>query len=146
MPDTIYKNDGSKIFNYPQDTAGFSNSEALIKEKFPQAKIIKLDKNVGYGNGNNAALEKVETEFALVLNPDAMIFENDIEIVLDAMKDGMMMNVTHMKGNRIVWNATIIWKGMSFLVITRHKDGILPIMLFQSIRWNWNWRRRTEVI
>ena len=68
------------------DNASSDNSIDLIKEKFPQAKIIKLDKNVGYGNGNNAALEKVETEFALVLNPDAMIFENDIEIVLDAMK------------------------------------------------------------
>lgn len=35
MPDTIYKNDGSKILNYLQDTAGFSDSVALIKEKFP---------------------------------------------------------------------------------------------------------------
>lgn len=35
MPDTIYKNDGSKILNYTQNTTGFSDSEALIKEKFP---------------------------------------------------------------------------------------------------------------
>ncbi len=68
------------------DNASCDNGVELIKKKFPQTKIIKLEKNVGYGNGNNVALRRVKTEFALVLNPDAMILENDIETVLDAMK------------------------------------------------------------
>ena len=43
MPDTIYKNDGSKILNYTQNTTGFSDSEALIKEKFPLANYDSIN-------------------------------------------------------------------------------------------------------
>ena len=68
------------------DNASSDNTINLVTSKFPKTKIIKLSQNVGYGNGNNAALEQVDTDFALILNPDAVILEKDIEIVLDSMK------------------------------------------------------------
>lgn len=68
------------------DNASKDGTVAFVKNNFPQAQLIELSKNIGYGNGNNVALEKVDTEFALILNPDAMMFEKDIEIVLDVMR------------------------------------------------------------
>ena len=68
------------------DNASKDGTVELVRKNFPKAEIIQLEKNGGYGRGNNVALRQVKTEFALVLNPDAVIFEKDIEIVLDEMR------------------------------------------------------------
>lgn len=68
------------------DNASKDNTVALVKKSFPQVKIIKSDKNLGYGSGNNLALRQVDTDFALILNPDAIFAERDIELVLSKMK------------------------------------------------------------
>jgi GT2 family glycosyltransferase len=68
------------------DNASSDNSAEFIRQKFPKAQLIEMSKNVGYGRGNNEALKLVKTEFALVLNPDAIISDSDIEIVLNEMR------------------------------------------------------------
>lgn len=68
------------------DNASRDNSVEFVRKNFPKVEIIKIPKNIGYGRGNNVALEQVNTEFALVLNPDAIILEEDIEIVLEEMR------------------------------------------------------------
>ncbi len=68
------------------DNASCDNTVEFVKNNFPQIQLIELPKNIGYGRGNNVALRQVKTEFALVLNPDAIILEKDIELVLAEMK------------------------------------------------------------
>ena len=68
------------------DNASKDGTAEFIRQNFPQVLVQELPKNIGYGNGNNVALNQLTTEFALILNPDAVIFEKDIEIVLEVMK------------------------------------------------------------
>lgn len=68
------------------DNASSDGTVAVVKKNFPQAEVIICNKNKGYGRGNNVGLNQVNTEFALVLNPDATISENDIELVLQEMR------------------------------------------------------------
>ena len=68
------------------DNASKDNTIKVIEENFKLDKFYKVEDNIGFGGGNNLALEEVDTEFALVLNPDAMIDDENIEIVLSEMK------------------------------------------------------------
>ncbi len=68
------------------DNASADNCAGLVVEKFPQVKLIKSDKNIGYGRANNIVLRQTKTEFALILNPDALIEEKDIELCLETMR------------------------------------------------------------
>ncbi|MES2677074.1 MAG: glycosyltransferase family 2 protein [Pseudomonadota bacterium] len=68
------------------DNASSDDVVQIVATNFPQVKIIKLAKNIGYGRANNVALRLVETEFALILNPDAFIFEEDIETILSELQ------------------------------------------------------------
>lgn len=68
------------------DNSSQDNTIRIVQENFPLAKIIKLKKNIGYGNANNIALEQTNTDFALILNPDAFISKEDIEKILAVMK------------------------------------------------------------
>ncbi len=69
------------------DNASLDNSCQIVADNFSQVKIIKLDKNIGYGRANNVALRQVENEFAIILNPDAFIVEVEIEKVLLSLQN-----------------------------------------------------------
>lgn len=69
------------------DNASSDDTVTIAKEKFPLLKkIIELPRNIGYGRGNNVALKQVDTDFALILNPDSIIEKKEIETVLLEMK------------------------------------------------------------
>ena len=52
------------------DNASEDKTIESINSFFPHAKIISLEKNVGFGAANNKALTLVQTPYALLLNPD----------------------------------------------------------------------------
>ena len=57
----------------------------LIRQNFPLVEIIVNKKNIGYGRANNIALRNINTDYALILNPDAFIFPVDIEKIINNM-------------------------------------------------------------
>ena len=57
--------ENSKIFSH----------EYLVKSKFSNVKVFCTGENIGYGKGNNFGLEKVDSNYALILNPDVICEE-----------------------------------------------------------------------
>ena len=50
-----------------------------LENKFLNVKVIIAKKNLGYGKGNNLGISKVDTQYAFILNPDAILEENTLE-------------------------------------------------------------------
>ena len=71
------------------DNASADNTSQIVSEKFPQVKLIQSDKNLGYGRANNIGLRQAQTDFALILNPDAFILEESTEITLKVLKNNL---------------------------------------------------------
>jgi len=67
------------------DNNSKDNTTKIVEEHFLEVKLIKLDNNIGYGRANNVALRKIKTNYALILNPDAFILEEDIDKIIEAM-------------------------------------------------------------
>jgi GT2 family glycosyltransferase len=57
------------------DNASTDGSVVAIQEAFPQAKVIRLEQNIGFGRANNAGLDATDSEFVLLLNPDVILEE-----------------------------------------------------------------------
>jgi len=72
------------ITTYIVDNASTDKTCEIVKKYEPKAKLISSEKNLGFGNGNNLALQKVTTEFALLLNPDTVLQEDSIQKLLEA--------------------------------------------------------------
>jgi GT2 family glycosyltransferase len=76
----------SNIKDFPNifvvDNASEDNTCQIIEAQFPHVKLIKSPMNIGFGRGNNLALEQITTEYALLLNPDSIIKEKDIEALI----------------------------------------------------------------
>lgn len=55
---------------YVADNASTDDSVALLKEQFPEVRLILLEKNWGFAEGYNKALAQVDAEYYLLLNSD----------------------------------------------------------------------------
>ncbi|MDP9222638.1 MAG: glycosyltransferase family 2 protein [Actinomycetota bacterium] len=53
------------------DCASTDRSVAIVRGRYPTVRVLELDRNVGYGAGNNAGAVLVSGEYLLLLNPDA---------------------------------------------------------------------------
>jgi N-acetylglucosaminyl-diphospho-decaprenol L-rhamnosyltransferase len=59
----------------------------LIRRNFPTVILIENSGNVGLGRASNIGLERVKTSFALLINPDALLKEGALPLLLQAAKD-----------------------------------------------------------
>ncbi len=55
---------------YVADNASTDDSLVLLKEHFPECRLILLDQNWGFAEGYNKALAQIEAEYYLLLNSD----------------------------------------------------------------------------
>ena len=55
---------------YVADNASTDGSLALLRQHFPEVRLIVLDKNWGFAEGYNKALREIEAEYYLLLNSD----------------------------------------------------------------------------
>lgn len=69
------------------DNESRDNTLDIVREKAPQAHIIENKVGVGYGNAASQGLELVETEFALMMNPDAVFEPGTIEKLVALMDE-----------------------------------------------------------
>lgn len=60
------------------DNHGQDGVAELLLTKYPAVKYVLADKNVGFGTGNNRAIELARGEHLLLLNPDAFISDASI--------------------------------------------------------------------
>lgn len=58
----------------------------LITKNFPNITIIKSRKNLGFGKAHNLVLNKITSDFHIIINPDIVLKSNAIMDLLDYLK------------------------------------------------------------
>ena len=61
------------------DNASEDGSVELIKQKFPNVKLVENKTNYGFGKANNQALKISQGEFVLLINPDTIVSEDTFD-------------------------------------------------------------------
>jgi N-acetylglucosaminyl-diphospho-decaprenol L-rhamnosyltransferase len=65
------------------DNASTDNSAAVVRQRYPEVKLIASPRNVGYGAANNLAFCEASGEYLLVLNPDTVVPPGALRILVD---------------------------------------------------------------
>ena len=68
------------------DNASTDDSVAVLRESFPAVRLIQLDRNYGFADGYNKALEQVDAEYFLLLNSDVEVTDEWLEPLLSFME------------------------------------------------------------
>ena len=73
LPGVVEHSQGEGVEVCVADNASSDASCAWVKEAFPNVRLIELDKNYGFADGYNKALEQVEAEYVVLLNSDVEV-------------------------------------------------------------------------
>ncbi len=79
------------------DNASSDDSVKVIKENFPQVKLIQSKKNLGFAGGHNLVLKNLKDDFCLILNPDTKIDENVIDPMIKFMRENLQCGIASCK-------------------------------------------------
>ena len=80
--DSIYKYTEDIDFEvFLVDNASSDGTAESVEESFPAVSVIKSEKNLGFGRAHNLVLNKINSKYHLILNPDVMLPYNAIKEV-----------------------------------------------------------------
>ncbi|MDT0557039.1 glycosyltransferase family 2 protein [Ichthyenterobacterium sp. W332] len=65
------------------DNNSSDGSCAMVKQKFPQVKLIENKENSGFSKGNNIGVNNAKGEFVCILNPDTVVTEDTFTKLID---------------------------------------------------------------
>jgi len=68
------------------DNNSVDGSVEMVREKFPQVKLIANKTNQGFSKANNQAIELSKGKYVLLLNPDTVVENDTFSKVLDFME------------------------------------------------------------
>lgn len=69
------------------DNASTDGAVALLRAEYPEVQTIQLDRNIGFGGANNRGIEVARGEYILLLNPDTLVEEETLRVMLRFMRD-----------------------------------------------------------
>lgn len=84
------------------DNCSKDDTLAYIKVQYPEAIIFPQEKNLGFGQANNVGLRYAlahNADYVLLLNQDAAIAPNTIELMLAESDGKSLMSPIHMNGD-----------------------------------------------
>jgi GT2 family glycosyltransferase len=98
------------------DNASTDGSAAMVRERFPQVRVIENRENRGFGAANNQAMRVMAGRYALLLNSDAVLTEGAVEKLFSflethpdaAMACGQLLNADGSKQNSIAAFPTLL--------------------------------------
>jgi len=91
----------NSVFNsaYPDyeviivDNGSKDGTPEMISERFPQARLIRNKKNLGFTGGNNQGAEYTQGEILFLLNDDTKIHPDLIRVLVEELEDSPQIGI-----------------------------------------------------
>ena len=68
------------------DNASGDRSTSIVKESFPDIRLIENKKNLGFAKANNIAIRETDSSYILLLNSDCRVYEKSLDIMIDFLE------------------------------------------------------------
>ena len=68
------------------DNASDDGSAEMVRKRFPRIRLIANTVNLGFAKANNLALKKARGKFLLLINPDTIVQEDTIRVMVEFLK------------------------------------------------------------
>src|SRR5262249_17414171 len=88
------KHTGSKHEILVVDNGSTDGSIQFVNERFPQVRTLSLNRNYGFGGGNNLAAEQIGTDIVVFLNNDMVVDQEFLMPLLEGLEDRSVFAVT----------------------------------------------------
>jgi len=69
------------------DNASDDGSAEMVRRRFPRVQLIANNANLGFAKANNIALKKARGKFLLLINPDTIVQEDTIRVMVEFLQN-----------------------------------------------------------
>ena len=85
LPSVIRYSEAEDVMIYVADNGSTDDSVAMLQKDFPEVSLLILDKNYGFAEGYNRALQDIQAEYAVLLNSDVEVSESWLQPLTEYM-------------------------------------------------------------
>ncbi|MDZ7796934.1 MAG: glycosyltransferase [Candidatus Marinimicrobia bacterium] len=75
------------------DNNSIDGTPEMLRREFPKIHLIENKENLGFGKANNLALKQARGTYVLFLNPDTLIEENTLRILMIEMENNEKIGI-----------------------------------------------------
>ena len=68
------------------DNASQNQEAEIIANRFPQVKVIKSEKNLGFAGGNNLGIKAAQGKYLFIINNDTIFIEFNVQALIDRLE------------------------------------------------------------
>jgi O-antigen biosynthesis protein len=68
------------------DNASDDGSAEMVRRRFPRIHLVALTANLGFAKANNIALKKARGKLFLLINPDTIVQEDTVRVMIEFLK------------------------------------------------------------
>ncbi len=86
LPSVVQYSENESVDVFVADNGSTDDSILFVEKEYKQIKIITLDKNYGFAEGYNRALNQIDAEYFVLLNSDVEVTENWIFPIINLME------------------------------------------------------------
>lgn len=87
LPSVVHHSEGEGIEVCVADNGSTDASVTMLQQEFPSVRTILLDRNYGFADGYNMALQQVDAEYVVLLNSDVDVTEHWLEPMIAYLDD-----------------------------------------------------------
>ena len=110
------------------------NLKEILEKKYKNVECFLTGENLGYAKGNNLGLSKVKSQYALILNPDAIVEKNTLKnflvsaerlgdfSIIGPAKQDEFKNSDYLKNKNQIFEVNSVKGFAMFLNLNQFKD------------------------
>ena len=103
--DSIPFNDNLEVIVV--DNASTQDEASIITEQYPQVKVIRSKRNLGFAGGNNLGIKEAKGKYILLINNDTFFKEFNIEALIERLESSNKTGIVCPK-LRFAWGSNLI--------------------------------------
>ena len=86
------------------DNASKQDEASIIQKQFPQVKVIRSEKNLGFAGGNNLGIKKSKGKYLFLINNDTIFKEFNVDSLINRLESSPNIGIVCPK-IRFTWGA-----------------------------------------
>lgn len=99
--DSIPFNDNMEVIVV--DNASKQDEASIISERYPQVKVVRSSKNLGFAGGNNLGIKEAKGKYILLINNDTYFMDFNIDSLIERLESSDKIGIVCPK-LRFAWD------------------------------------------
>lgn len=75
------------------DNASLQDEASLIQKRYPQVKIIRSEKNLGFAGGNNLGIQESDGKYLFLVNNDTVFEDFNVQALIDRLESSPLIGM-----------------------------------------------------